>query len=207
MSCFPRIKSLIVTLACITLLIACVPSGYKNAQPQDYRVTKDYPRVTKDANILLHLISNIQRTTFNIDGEKIGVAKRMKVFINNNSHTVQACPDGYICKEEFIQPPYYSSSPLRFTFLLSDRKDRNRNTIRFPTDKEIQGLVKVCSAGYSERVHRSLETALDVWKQKSKAKEEVNISELGGIIKELTSDELKAKVYKIYIDCIRNFPS
>lgn len=80
-----------------------------------------YPKASEDADIVFNLESNIQKTTFYVDGKKMGTGRRIKVRINNGPHTVIAAPEGYSYKEEFIQPPYYPNSPLSFTFLLGDR--------------------------------------------------------------------------------------
>nr|VFK53142.1 MAG: Caspase domain-containing protein [Candidatus Kentron sp. TUN]VFK53980.1 MAG: Caspase domain-containing protein [Candidatus Kentron sp. TUN]VFK56081.1 MAG: Caspase domain-containing protein [Candidatus Kentron sp. TUN] len=81
-----------------------------------------YPRVSPTADQLLLLHSNQQKTTFYIDGKKMAVGRRVKVLIDpTRAYTIKAKPEGYIAKEEYIQPPYIASSPLSFIFMLGER--------------------------------------------------------------------------------------
>ncbi len=79
-----------------------------------------YPKASDDANVVYELESNMERTQFFIDGKEMGIARRLKVKINNHEHTVTAKPEGCIAKEDFIRPPYISQAPLRFTFLIGE---------------------------------------------------------------------------------------
>lgn len=85
------------------------------------RATYDWPKASMDADQVLNLESNIEKTAFMIDGVKVATGRRVKALINKKSHTVRAEPPGYTPKEEFIQPPYHSYSSLSFIFMLGDR--------------------------------------------------------------------------------------
>ncbi|WP_027150726.1 hypothetical protein [Methylobacter tundripaludum] len=82
-----------------------------------------YKKASDDANIVYVLKSNWERTHFFIDGIEMGIARELKVKINNQEHTVVAKPDNCISKEENIRPPYDHHAPLRFTFLIGECKE------------------------------------------------------------------------------------
>lgn len=96
----------------------------KNATPNP---EDSYPKASDDADIVYELISNWERTHFFIDSKEMGVARELKVKINNHEHTVVAKPDDCVSKEEVIRPPYNYQAPLRFTFLIGEC---NRATVR-----------------------------------------------------------------------------
>ena len=79
-----------------------------------------YPKASEDAETLFKLQSNQPRTHFFIDGKEMGVARDLKVYINNQDHTVSAQAEGCVGKEEYIHPPYQSIEPLRFTYLMGE---------------------------------------------------------------------------------------
>lgn len=76
----------------------------------------------------------------------------------------------------------------------------NRN---FPDDAEVQSIVKTCAAGYSTSIQGEVEGALKLWRKQGEIKGNGSISELGGIISELKSDDAKVAVFKIYSECIK----
>lgn len=88
---------------------------------RDKAYLNHYPKTSENADTILNLHSNQQRTTFYVDGEKMVTGRRVKILIDNRPHTVIASPEGYTVKEEYIQPPYMENSILSFTFLLGDR--------------------------------------------------------------------------------------
>lgn len=83
-------------------------------------INEAYPKASDDAHIVYQLQSNKPRTHFYIDGKEMGVARRLKVYINNQAHTITAQAEGCIGKEEYIQPPYNSIAPLGFTYLMGE---------------------------------------------------------------------------------------
>lgn len=96
-----------------------------------------YPRVSKNADLILNLCSNIQKTTFYVDGKKMVTGKRIKVLIDNKPHIIVAEPEGYVSREEYIQPPYMNNSILSFTFMIGDRKTSVKGKV---VDINIQGV-------------------------------------------------------------------
>lgn len=96
-------------------------SGFLSGCVSSQKQVKYYPKVSLNAKILYNLHSNIQRTEFFVDGNKVATGRRVKIYIDDRPHTVLACPAGYRGKEEFIQPPYMHNGILSFTFLLEDR--------------------------------------------------------------------------------------
>lgn len=93
-----------------------------SAQSANAQRNSDYRKLTPDANILLDLSSNVEETKFVIDGVEIFTGERTKILINKKEHVVEATPNGYIRKKDYLQPPYINRyATLRFTFLLEDK--------------------------------------------------------------------------------------
>jgi len=80
-----------------------------------------YPKASDDADTLIELRSNEQRTTFWVDGVKMPRGRRVKVLVSDRPHTIVAQPEGFISKEEYIQPPYYQPYILSFTYMIGER--------------------------------------------------------------------------------------
>lgn len=101
-------KSLHVLIVTFTVM-GCASSSSTNKEL--------YPKASSDATLVLQLQSNQPKTHFFIDGKAMGIAKRLKILVNNQAHTIIAQADGCIKKEEFVQPPYNAAAPLGFTYL------------------------------------------------------------------------------------------
>jgi hypothetical protein len=115
------IKKKFLTASTILMLISSVSCGLLNPTNLTAASIKyAYEKASEDATIVYQLQSNKPRTTFFIDGKKMGVARRLKVYINNQAHTVTAQAEGCVGKEEYIQPPYSSIAPLGFTYLMGE---------------------------------------------------------------------------------------
>ena len=109
----------------IGILILVATSGFTALGQYSKKDKKFFPKISPDAKVVLDLSSNIQNTRFVIDGKEVMKTKRIKVLINKGQHTVVATPDGYISKEDYLQPPYFNDqATLRFTFLLEDKIER-----------------------------------------------------------------------------------
>ena len=80
-----------------------------------------YPKASPDASKLITLQSNKQKTSFYVDKKFVVKGKRVKILVSDRPHTIKAQPDGYIAKEEYIQPPYEHGYTVGFYFLLEDR--------------------------------------------------------------------------------------
>lgn len=103
------------------LIVMCSSCGLFNpANINRSKKMHPYPKATDDSAILYQLQSNKPRTHFFIDGKEMGVGRRLKVYINNQSHTITAQAEGCVGKEEFVQPPYNSIAPLGFTYLMGE---------------------------------------------------------------------------------------
>lgn len=108
--------SLVVILA--FMVIAGCSTG---SSLVDSRTKSSLPKASDDANIVMQLTSNVPRTTFYVDGKEVVTAERAKILINGRPHTITASPEGYISKEEYIQPPYDRANFLRFTFMIGEK--------------------------------------------------------------------------------------
>lgn len=73
----------------------------------------------------------------------------------------------------------------------------------FPTDAEVENIVKTCAAGYSTSIQGEVSGALKLWRKQGEISGNGNITELGGIIAALKNDDAKVAVFKIYSDCIK----
>jgi caspase domain-containing protein len=112
-----------------SLIVYLISSGLVFGQ-YSKKEKKYFPKISPDANVVLDLSSNINNTLFIIDGKEVMKTKRVLVLINKGPHTIQAVPEGYISKEDYIQPPYFDNqTSLRFTFLLEDRLERQPEAI------------------------------------------------------------------------------
>jgi hypothetical protein len=117
-------NKLIAVLGLLLLCAHCEVSAQRNA----------YPKASPDANVLLDLSSNIEETTFYIDGKEIQTGERIKILINKKEHTIEAIPKGYIKKKDYLQPPYIDKyATLRFTFLLEDKIKEPVVTVQPPS--------------------------------------------------------------------------
>ena len=74
----------------------------------------------------------------------------------------------------------------------------------FPTDDEVENIVRTCAGGYSKSVQGDVAAAIKQWKAKGEISGQASITELGGIISALKGDDAKVTVFKIYADCIKN---
>lgn len=81
------------------------------------------PIPSKNDKVVFHLNSNIAQTTFYVNGEKVATAERAKIEIDGQPQTITASPEGYVPKEEYIQPPYKEVNYLRFIFMNDDKLD------------------------------------------------------------------------------------
>jgi hypothetical protein len=93
----------------------------KDQPTKELEKDSEYIKATPDADRPIILQSNKERTSFYIDGNLVVKGKRVKVLVNNQPHTITAQPDGYVSKEEFIQPPYYERYTVGFYYLIEDQ--------------------------------------------------------------------------------------
>ncbi len=74
----------------------------------------------------------------------------------------------------------------------------------FPTDEEVTIIVKTCAGGYSKSVQGDVEASIKLWRKQGEISGQANMSELGGIISALKSDDAKVAVFEIYSNCIKS---
>lgn len=80
-----------------------------------------YPKASPDATKIITLQSNKQKTSFYIDEKFVVKGKRVQVLVSNRPHTIKAQPEGYVSKEEYIQPPYDRRYTVGFYYLIEDQ--------------------------------------------------------------------------------------
>lgn len=68
------------------------------------------------------VLQSNQTSRFWIDEEEVGQGRILRVSVSDEPHRVVVKAPGYVAKEEFIQPPYDTSAPYRFTFLIEDQE-------------------------------------------------------------------------------------
>lgn len=116
------VKSVLLVAALYAIFFSTGCVTFDTISDSDHSAKEYLPKVDEDADTILNLHSNIEKTTFYVNAKEMVTGRRVKVLINRKrSYTVVAKPEGYISKEEFIQPPYMPGSLLSFTFLLGDK--------------------------------------------------------------------------------------
>jgi hypothetical protein len=80
-----------------------------------------YPKASPDADRLIVLQSNKDRTSFYVDGKFMGKGNRLEVMVSDRPHTITSQADGHISKENFIQPPYLRGYAVGFDYQVADR--------------------------------------------------------------------------------------
>ena len=86
-----------------------------------------YPKASPDANVIVTLQSNKEKTDFYIDEKWIAKGKIVKTLINGRPHIIKAKPEGCIAKEDYIQPPYNRGAIYGFYYLIEDMENAKRN--------------------------------------------------------------------------------
>jgi len=103
---------------------------------------------------MLTLVSNQQKTTFTINGATVATGKIVGVLVPNRPLTITAKPEGYIEKEDYIQPPFHDNSQIGFYFLKEDRLAANvaepQGTPPVAPPQSSAGLLDVDSHGGHE---------------------------------------------------------
>ena len=99
----------------------------------------NFPKASEDANNLITMRSNVQKTEFYVDNKFIAKGKMVDVLVNKSPHTIKAKPEGYIDKENFIQPPFSSGTVYSFYFMIEDLE----------ASKQKEELIEFKVIGYS----------------------------------------------------------
>ena len=101
----------------LLMLQSCVPAVSSAPGPEG-----TYPRASNDATLVYRLQSNLDRTHFWIDGQKIGTGRQLPVLINPQAHRIVAwsedCPT--VKQESTVYPPYPRDALQSFTFTAGD---------------------------------------------------------------------------------------
>jgi hypothetical protein len=83
------------------------------------------PKVTPDSNIMLTLVSSQQKTAFTINGVQVATGKIVHVLVPDRPLTIKAKPEGYIEKEDYLQPgSFRDNSQIGFYFLIEEQEGR-----------------------------------------------------------------------------------
>jgi hypothetical protein len=92
-----------------------------------------YPSASVDADRVLTLISNKDRTRFLVDGNAIGspigAGGELKILVNGLSHDIAAEAPGYKAKLQHTQPPYDERSPISFSFIYKDKLTNDESPV------------------------------------------------------------------------------
>ena len=129
-------RKLFSLLLCVALLSGCAPgirSGGRSIQD-----LSSYPRVSADADRVLPLSSNKDKTQFTVDGKPVGEASEINVLVNNQPHKIIAEAPGYQPKETFIQPPYDGVSVVSFSFIYKDQNGQGMVADNEPDEPVLQ---------------------------------------------------------------------
>lgn len=111
-----KLRHTIVSLLAAWLLIVLGCASIVPVSVESY-----YPKASPDATKLITLQSNKQKTSFYIDEKLVVKGKRVRVLVSDRPHTVKAQPEGYVSKEEYIQPPYDKGYTVGFYYLIEDQ--------------------------------------------------------------------------------------
>ena len=79
------------------------------------------PRASYDATEEITLQSNVS-CSFSVDGQDVAYGRIVRILVSPSAHHIGCDPDGYIAKEDYVQPPYSSGYTFRFTFLMEDQE-------------------------------------------------------------------------------------
>jgi len=84
-------------------------------------LTMAAPAYSETTSIIL-LKSNMNAEFF-IDGEAVGIGKKVHANVDPlEAHTIIAKPEGYVSKEEYIEPPYYKNTSFDFYYMIGDKE-------------------------------------------------------------------------------------
>jgi len=80
------------------------------------------PPTFAEATSVILLQSN-KNTEFFVDGEVVGIGKKVRATVDPvEAHTIIAKPEGYVSKEEYIEPPYYEGTSFDFYYMIGDKE-------------------------------------------------------------------------------------
>jgi hypothetical protein len=69
------------------------------------------------------LLQSNMNAEFFIDGETVGIGKKVYATVDPaDAHTIIAKPEGYVSKEEYIEPPYYEGTSFDFYYMIGDKE-------------------------------------------------------------------------------------
>lgn len=69
------------------------------------------------------LLKSNKNAEFYLDGESVGIGRKVYVTVDpTESHTIIAKPEGYVSKEEYIEPPYYENTSFDFYYMIGDKE-------------------------------------------------------------------------------------
>jgi len=134
------------------LLLAGCATINAQIQPKE---AENYPKASPDANIVVTLQSNKEKTDFYIDDKWVVKGKIVKILINDRPHIIRAVPEGYVAKEDYIQPPYRMGATYGFYYLIEDMETARKGKGQIISVKVIgysSGKKKTLKTDYEEAV-------------------------------------------------------
>lgn len=146
-----HVITLFVSLCFYLILVGCAAINTQ-IQPKD---SEHYPKASHDANIVITLQSNKEKTDFYIDDKWVVKGKIVKILINDRPHIIRAVPEGYMAKEDYIQPPYRMGATYGFYYLIEDMESAKKGKGQVIAVKVIGyslGKKKTLKTDYEEAV-------------------------------------------------------
>jgi hypothetical protein len=183
-------KYLIVICFILFLLVLLAISGCAMTDTSGILRSREYyPKASDDAKILITLQSNKEKTDFFIDDKWIAKGRMVKVLINEHPHLIRTKPEGFIAKEDYIQPPYNTGTIVGFYYLIEDMEAARKGK-----DKIIQVKIIGYSSGNKTNLKRDCSEAIINAKLKAIERAGVKIEAISVLEDfQLKSDFVEAK--------------
>lgn len=191
-------KRIITATSCALLIVGInADAGFASSEQM-----QSLPKASADANYVIRLWSNVENTSFYVDGKPVGVAQSpetggLEVLINGKqAHTFSAEAPGYKNPPpNYIQPDYSGiSDKVKFSFIYTDDVNYQKpeptpayvdnRTINIPHGKYVEGDDNSVTIGRDQinQYGQSPSSNQKSQKSHSSARPEINVKENYGNI-------------------------